>query len=137
MSLRNSTYNTNKQTSTASEVSTPSLHPGDKPRAGGLRLPLDGTYVELHKYFKFSPKSGPATAITITTAQIWTCPAQYQAQRQHSSLVPASGLAAYPFSIRPVMLSPERAQQHHVRSSKKKDGLDFAQALGAGPVGSN
>ena len=58
-----------------------------------------------------------------------------QHQAQHSSLVLVSGPAVYPFSIRPLTLSPARAQQPHVRPRKSPARPNFG--TDAGPVGSN
>ena len=58
-----------------------------------------------------------------------------QHQVQHSHQCPASGPAVYLFSIRPLMLSPSRAQQPHVRLSKKPARRDFGTFTG--PMGSN
>ena len=44
--------------------------------------------------------------------------------------------AVYPFSIRPLMLNPTRAQQPHVRPSKNPAGPDFGPSAGYLP-GSN
>ena len=125
---------TSKHSKQASKQA-PTIPPPRRQTPGRQAENNAGEELELQYRFEIAPKSGPATATATATAQLWTCTALHQAQSQHSSLGPASGLAVYHCKVYPLALGHSCSAQNEPSSitlgpAKSLPGLILGMVLG-------